>query len=884
MGQKLLIAPKEVGLERDIEPWLLPDTAYPVLEDMFIFRGRLRRRTGFTLLDRLRRFLPNLSAGNTTVSGSLSVDLFVVSGIQSNFEPDASLDCSSVSISVQPGGGSEQTFSFFNGNVIEETDASGGYVTGISSISNANPAILTTTSNHNYVLGQTIVIQGVTGLQNTDSGESGINDLTFTVGNITPSTLEISGLDSTSLTRYISGGTCKRVSGTLTSTGITWPLNMETFPVLPNQPVSISLDYFPCLPAMGLSGKELSQINFEQLNAFDTRYAYKFDKGTQEFNSINTFVSTSNPFLWTGSDSDFFWTVNYLEAFWATNNVAGMHQKPGAYVDGEGDGIRWYDGTGWSNFNPRLRGTSGGSPIINFLKGARIIIPYKDRLVCLSTIEGNDPGNNTLGSENRFRQRARWCQNGTPFPLTGTDGTNSPFPSGLPPGSARSDEAWRDDIPGRGGFIDAPTNEQIISAAFIKDVLVVFFERSSWQLNYTGNEVLPFLWERINSELGSESTFSSVQFDKGIFSVGDKGIISCDGVNTQRIDDKIPDEVYNFSNSNEGVNRIHGIRQFNNKLVFWTYSNPDVYSSNLSPLDKIYPNRVLVFNYREGSWSIYNDSFTVFGEFQQDGDRTWNSDFAKNTTWGDSSFSWSSAYLQDRFPSVVAGNHQGFIVKLQERIENSPTRHISDITTGTPNIIHSTNHNLENNNYIVISDSIGISNINNIVFRVSILDKDSFSIQKLIDSTTTPPNIGSPDLLGTYGGNGVFKVLNNFNVLTKRFNPFIQEERKFRIKSINLFLDSTSSGNVEMQILRDQNSSDPSELKTIPTFSVNPPLSDVQSKLWFKVYCFTVAQFLQFRFNLNELQMFDQTVAESPFTLHALLLDISPCGRLTGFS
>ena len=43
------------------------------------------------------------------------------------------------------------------------------------------------------------------------------------------------------------------------------------------------------------------------------------------------------------------------------------------------------------------------------------------------------------------------------------------------------------------------TDEQIISCEFIKDRLIVFFERSTWELAYTGNEVLPFIWQKINT-------------------------------------------------------------------------------------------------------------------------------------------------------------------------------------------------------------------------------------------------------------------------------------------------------------------------------------------------------------------------------------------------
>ena len=52
----------------------------------------------------------------------------------------------------------------------------------------------------------------------------------------------------------------------------------------------------------------------------------------------------------------------------------------------------------------------------------------------------------------------------------------APVPSGL----TFNAQAWRQDVPGRGGFIDAPTEERIISAGFVRDMLIVLFEFSTW--------------------------------------------------------------------------------------------------------------------------------------------------------------------------------------------------------------------------------------------------------------------------------------------------------------------------------------------------------------------------------------------------------------------
>ena len=58
-----------------------------------------------------------------------------------------------------------------------------------------------------------------------------------------------------------------------------------------------------------------------------------------------------------------------------------------------------------------------------------------------------------------------------------------------------------EDLPGFGNAIDAATQEAIVSAEFLKDRLIVYFERSTWELVYTGNQIYPFTWQKINTEL-----------------------------------------------------------------------------------------------------------------------------------------------------------------------------------------------------------------------------------------------------------------------------------------------------------------------------------------------------------------------------------------------
>ncbi len=339
-----------------------------------------------------------------------------------------------------------------------------------------------------------------------------------------------------------------------------------THTVGPGQTAAMQLNYFPDLPVMGLPSRELNSINNEELVAFDQTYAYRFNS------SIGGFEEFLPGTTWTGSDSEFFWGTNYwvgdgnIKIFWVTN------------FSGSGDPIRYTNGialSNWVNFTPQINNAG------DLLNQCLVLLPFRGRLIAFNTREaGGSP----------FPQRIRWAAIGNPFTMV------SPIVSVVNP------NAWRDDIRGQGGFLDIPTSESIVSAGFVRDNVVVYCERSTWQLRYTGRSIAPFQIERVNSELGSESTFSAVQFDTSLVGIGDKGIIECDSYKSERIDIKIPDLTFQFNNDDNGTKRVHGVRDFFNKLAFWTYPFKPNDDQSITP--NKFPDRRLVYNYENDSWAI----------------------------------------------------------------------------------------------------------------------------------------------------------------------------------------------------------------------------------------------------------------------------------------
>jgi len=259
-----------------------------------------------------------------------------------------------------------------------------------------------------------------------------------------------------------------------------------------------------------------------------------------------------------------------------------------------------------------------------------------------------------------YTNRIRWSAIGIPF--TQTYGTNGPMNNVVASFNAN---AWRDDIRGQGGFLDIPISEDIVSVGFVRDNVVIYCERSTWQLRYTGRTIAPFQIERVNSELGAESTFSTVQFDTSLVGIGDKGVVECDSYSSQRIDVKIPDLVFDFTNANNGNLRVQGIRDFVSRMAYWTYSSSD---RPISGTLGIYPDKLLAYNYENDSWGIFDNSFTALGNFQVTSDRTWVNTLIP---WINCDFPWINE--PSGATAIIAGNQQGFVVILANQLEGLTT-------------------------------------------------------------------------------------------------------------------------------------------------------------------------------------------------------------------
>lgn len=724
---------------------------------------------------------------------------------------------------------------------------------------------------------------------------------------------------------------------TMINTGagtVTYDSAAKTFTVT-GAAATTAIYFYPCQPVMGLVNYEQSTVNQELLYAFDTQFAYQFTSaGWDRLGSA----------IWTGSNSDFFWATN-----WQGINQYDRYLFVTNYSST--DRIKYWSGSAWTQNTAGAQ--VGYSPVLNGtfrLHSCRIILPFKDRLIALNTIENEEgssvgttaattgnfsgvvagtfalgqnflvgntlftiastaagaqamtvktlpgittvatatfnfatgalviTGNNTNpsttiyylpnsgGTQRTFVNRCRFTWNNSPIAASGTEPTSTP--------------GWIDTVQGFGGYIDAPTNEAIVTAQFLYDRLIVYFERSTWELVYTGNQVLPFTWQQINTELGAESTFSQVPFDKVVLAIGDVGVHACSGTNVERVDQNIPQKVFDFHNADNGTERIVGIRDFFVEMVYW--SIPD------NTRDSTYPfnNQVLTYNYKTGSWGINDDSITAFGYFQAatSASDTWQQ---RDITWADATDTWRGAPLQAYFRNVVAGNQQGyvFIVDADEP-SNCEALQITNVTLTSSVVatIKCYNHNLVEGyggegDYIYIQNMQGITELNDMVFPVnSVTDADTFTIR--ID------DLGAS---GTYTGGGTITRVSNIDIHTKQYNFYVDQGRNSAINKIDFFLDKTSGGEFTVDYFASS-----SELSMVDAGIItgallgtsvvetspypNVTLENSQNRLWHTLYPCVNGESVQLRIYMSEGQLLDYDIASSDFALHAMVIYANPTG------
>jgi hypothetical protein len=880
MGEKLIIGPINKGLKTDREPFNIDNDSFPELINAYQWRGRILRKRGIEFLCRLQRVLGTTDgAGNflVTINPHPIATGLVSFTVGSNIFTDPGT-------TADPG---IQTL-LTNGPGTATLDR----VNGILTIAGSNALT-------SVIYFPTLPVMGLEDLTLNSTQFPGLLAFDTKYAYNVPTTAPYTPYDVNfyknpsngtypgyiakgTQTAFVWNGQSYQQFWTTNYQGALWATNGITVPFnITNIGMQYKVITGVAITAIGPPAIANLTIVAHGLVVGD----FLFINEVQGITGIN--LQTGYVIAVLGVDNV---SVEFPNAtLGGAYTTGGIAQYLTNNSDTTKDCIKWYDGDptngtglpsastlGWVNFAPPLSFLSYSiadlPPAIYYLVGARMIIPFKDRLLFLGPVVQSS----SAGSQVYLQDTIVYSQNGTPYYTssfsdpTSNYGINATIPYNqilVPANQTATPFSYFADNTGFGGFVTAGTDQPITTASSNEDALIIGFSSIQTRLIYTGNDILPFNFFLINSEYGSASTFSAINTDDGVLSRGTRGFVITGQTSCQRFDTEILPQVFEINLQNNGNERFTAQRDFINEWVYFTYlANTDQSSIY------IFPNQTLQFNYRDQSWGIFNENYTHYGQFRKQSGDTW---LTIKTPWNTWNQPWNDGVTSLFQPDVIAGNQQGFIVIRINGTSEDTSLIIQNITANT---VRSPDHGLTNGDYIIISAALGTigSQVNNKIFSVTSATQNTFVLN---------PPIGS----GTYLGGGLITRLYVPIIKSKQFPQAWGMGRKTRIGVQQYLLSKTDVGQVQLLIFLSQDNDTPfndnqviqedetiysTVLYTCPestnlgltpaNANLQMPFASRQSQIWHRVNTSLIGDTIQFAITLSDAQM--RQFISSPMT------------------
>lgn len=924
MSSKIITLPITKGARKDVLPFNIDNDAFPALVNAYQWRGRVKRKRGTSLLNRLRRFFNSTSTSYNSGSTTITLDGSGAGNILTGF-------------SLQSNG------NIFPGSVI---------LTSSTAVVYTDPAMdgtLSPSGTINYSTGAIVIL-----------AEAG-NTITA-VFNYYPS-LPAMGIEDLLLNATVNPGTVAFDTKYSYNVVQTFPYNTYDVSFYKNPPVnSIAMPgYIPKTVATPTSwnGQDYQQfwtVNYQgalwatngiSIPFTNTSVGMQYKLITNVSNVVagppataqltiaahglvvGDFVFINEIVGMTGIN----FQTGYVIAVVDANNVSvefpfatiggdysggGIAQYLTNRSDVTKDCLRWYDGDptngnattptingslGWVNFAPPLSQDNFSIADLPqdqyYLVGARMIMPFKDRQLFIgAVIQTSSPG-----SQVYLQDTVVYSQNGTPYYTASFTGnvdlpTTIFNPLLLPFNQSAKSSSYFGDQTGFGGFIEAGVSEAITTANNIGDVIIMGFDKTlQTRLVYSGNDIIPFNFFIINSELPSGSTFSIVNMDQGVLTRGDRGYIITGQSTCKRFDLDIPDEVFQIRLLDHGAERLCSERDYINEWIYFSYP--------VNTFKGKFPTQTLQYNYRDNSWAVFNETYTTYGTFNKRSGFTWGTVGTVFPTWGEWNQPWNAGESTLLQPDVVGGNQQGFLMIRGDGTGEGNSLYIQSFAAS---VVTSPDHCLNTGDFIIISGALGAigTQVNDKIFQVGVTTENTFILN--------PPITG-----GAYSGGALIKRMYVPFIQTKQFPVSWDMGRKTRLGVQQYLFTTTDIAQVQLLIYLSQ-ASDPTfpfnggpvipanntinssliystVLYTCPESSnlgltpantnlqmlcaIDPDgtnASTPQSQMWHRINTSLIGDTVQVAITLSEDQMRDPTFTNqfAEIELHSFILTVSP--------
>lgn len=823
MGEKIVVGPVNKGLKTNREPFVIDNDSFPVLINAYQWRGRIKRKRGTTPLTQLQRKIGTTDAGGSGTftilpSGLPTGQVFFTVGVDLFTDSGTTAD---------PG---VQTLLSNDVGATATLDR----VNGILTITTSIPLTPVIYFPALPVMGLEDFTVTSSEFPNTIAFDT---DYAYNIPVMSPFTAyDVSFYKNPSTLSYPSytakaaqtpttwNGQDYQQFWTTNYQGALWATNGINIPF---NKTNIGMQFAPAATITYVSNTPTTltvTITNTPLIVGDFVFANEWTSppNTGGLNFQTGYVTSAAPNTPPLATKTI--TITFPDAtLSATTFVPGILQYLTNRSSTSVDCIRWYDGDptgvsstfGWVNFMPPLSefiySISDLPAAQYYLVGARMIVPFKDRLLFIGPVVQTS----AAGSQVFLQDTVIYSQNGTPYYTSSFTNITPTIdnatlagitfnPILVPVNQTATAPAYFEDSTGFGGSVSPAIDQMINTVNNNEDVLLLGCEKTQIRLVYSGDDILPFNFFLVNSELGSASTFSSITMDKGALTIGHRGICATSQTGSERIDLEIPDQVFEFSLASNGTERITAQRDYENEWIYFTYP------SN-SPQTIKFPNQTLQYNYRDDSWAVFNETYTTYGQFRRQSGLTWatlnNHGIFKWIGWN---APWNSSATTLFSPDVIAGNQQGIVLfRDPETTEEAESLNIQFFTGNT---VTSPNHGMNNGDYIIINGAQGAiaSQVNGIVFSISTVTQNTFNLLQPINSTGSDYQ----------GGAQIQRIYIPF-IQTKQFPTGWGIGRKTRIGPQQYLISYTPQGQITLLIYLSQDAEDPFNANGF----VNPALS-----------------------------------------------------------
>lgn len=499
-----------------------------------------------------------------------------------------------------------------------------------------------------------------------------------------------------------------------------------------------------------------------ELLAFDRNFLYKFNTGSGQFVQVpfGGSLAAYAGFNITSNDDYISGTAYPTKINGPRFVFCGSGITPNA-----GSSIFFYNGTDVRDFTNAADNPDYAAPPGGALNSATYVLWFNERLNFIVPVQaGIEYNQGTLYSGIRTASG-----NGDKFNVAGS------------------------------GLFQADTYQFITGATLLGQIMVHNYDRSAYTMEKTRDAFNPYFGRAVPGVLGTSAKFSAISWNDQVASQGKTGVLGADGRQNLRIDNKIPRFTANEIDQVDFNLTYGGFDRINNQFL-WAYKQ--------SETDSETQNFVLVRNYEENTWSVYDQRFSVFGQTDIGLNLNWDDIDAASgnpswSKWNTTEEIWDKIGLGAAVQKTLAGDNLGFIYELNQSFDDYFTN-ITAIATGATTTLTVDATGVLPGDLVTVSNVQGMIEINNFDPATN-TQLNNFYVVISATPTSIVINVDSTMFSPYTPNTGNLSKIISFSAQTIPFNPYRAEGRRIYISHVDFTID-VNGGSLLVDVVQDQQS------------------------------------------------------------------------------